>query len=150
MPVVSKDLIKESLFDTLGAGDREWSKKVGLASIALLFRLIEVQLEVGQSIIAECNFYREFDIPKFRLLKEKYTLRTVEVHCAAERQVLVSRMKHRLSSGERHAGHAESPGVHAEVYAALDRGSFEPLNIGDTLVRYPQKVCKQSGGVPSL
>ena len=37
IPFLSKDLIKESLFDSLGTKAREWSKKLGLASIELLF-----------------------------------------------------------------------------------------------------------------
>jgi len=35
---LSKDLFKESLFDSLGGSDREWSRRIGLASTQLLFR----------------------------------------------------------------------------------------------------------------
>ena len=37
MPYLSKDLFKETLFDTLGWDDRGWSQQLGSASMALLF-----------------------------------------------------------------------------------------------------------------
>jgi predicted kinase len=37
VPVVSKDGIKEYLFDTLGSKDREWSQTVGAASMEMLY-----------------------------------------------------------------------------------------------------------------
>ena len=48
LPLFTKDDIKESLFDTLGFQDREWSRKLGLASLVLLFELVERQIEVGR------------------------------------------------------------------------------------------------------
>ena len=45
LPFLSKDAFKESLSDTLGRGDLEWSKKLGVASIMLLFEQIATQLE---------------------------------------------------------------------------------------------------------
>ena len=36
IPYLGKDLIKESLFDSLGTKDREWSVKLGIASIEKL------------------------------------------------------------------------------------------------------------------
>ena len=30
LPLITKDGIKESLFDSLGTGDREWSRKLGI------------------------------------------------------------------------------------------------------------------------
>jgi predicted kinase len=29
LPLISKDVIKEALFDSLGEGDREWSRRLG-------------------------------------------------------------------------------------------------------------------------
>ena len=134
LPGLSKDLIKESLYDTLGTTDREWSRRLGHASMALLFRLIETQLEAGRSAIAESNFYVEFDSPRFERLKARYDFRLVEVHCQTERGVLHRRMKRRSASGERHPGHVETPELYAEFDAALARGSFDPLNVGEALI----------------
>src|SRR5919204_5239031 len=56
LPFLGKDLIKESLFDTLGVGDREWSRKLGRATVELLFVLMESELAAGRSFLVECNF----------------------------------------------------------------------------------------------
>jgi hypothetical protein len=53
IPYLSKDLLKETLLDTLGWSDRDWSRQLGGASIALQLRSAEALLEVGQSIALE-------------------------------------------------------------------------------------------------
>jgi glucokinase len=40
LPVLAKDAIKESLFDTLGIVDRAWSMKLGLASAKTIWALV--------------------------------------------------------------------------------------------------------------
>src|SRR5450759_1043464 len=72
MPFLNKDSIKELLFDSLGWSDREWSKKLGLASYALLYYFLDIQLKAGISLIVESNFHPTFDIEKFHALQEKY------------------------------------------------------------------------------
>jgi hypothetical protein len=37
--MLGKDTIKEALFDTLGTGDRAWSRRLGAASYAVLLAL---------------------------------------------------------------------------------------------------------------
>jgi len=41
LPYLSKDLFKETLFDSLGWQDRAWSQRLGGTSMALLFRSAE-------------------------------------------------------------------------------------------------------------
>ncbi|MDA1096634.1 MAG: hypothetical protein O3B84_05200 [Chloroflexi bacterium] len=65
-PFLNKDLIKESLFDSLGVKDREWSRKLGIASIDLLFGVAEAILVPGNSLVIESNFHREYDPPRVR------------------------------------------------------------------------------------
>jgi predicted kinase len=61
LPFVSRDDIKESLFDSLGWKDREWSKKLGAASYKLLYYFVESQACIGNSIIVESNFMPKLD-----------------------------------------------------------------------------------------
>src|SRR5207249_5608588 len=84
-----KDLIKESLFDTLGVGDREWSRKLGRATIELLFVLMESELAAGRSFLVECNFSTEHATPRFVELKEKYGFEPFQVVCRTEEAVLM-------------------------------------------------------------
>ena len=44
LPLIAKDEIKESLFETLGWGERAWSMKLGGASYEVLMVFLEAQL----------------------------------------------------------------------------------------------------------
>lgn len=71
LPLLSRDDFKECLFDTLGSGwrvagmmtsdtpDREWSKRLGMASYALLWQALETNLSAGVATIVENNFLGE-------------------------------------------------------------------------------------------
>ncbi len=39
LPLITKDTIKEALFDTLGTGDHTWSQRLGAASFQVMFAL---------------------------------------------------------------------------------------------------------------
>ena len=133
IPYLGKDLIKESLFDSLETGDRSWSAKLGVASIELLFELIGCHLDAGQSLIAESNFHRELDGPRFRRLQARHPFMTVEVNCEADRDVLTARLKRREEFGERHRGHLTTTLID-EIDRCLDGGDFRPLALGDAVL----------------
>ncbi len=133
LPLVTKDDIKESLFETLGWNDREWSKKVGYASFILLFEFLERQVEAGKSAIAENAFYPEFDRPRFQRLSSRYKLETFEVHLTADHQVLIDRFENRSGSPERHPGHS-ALGEHESLESKLTEGVFGPLELGGELL----------------
>src|SRR5277367_904766 len=56
LPTLSKDDVKEALFDLPGRGDREWSRLLSEASFAALVRLARTQLTAGLSCILEGNW----------------------------------------------------------------------------------------------
>lgn len=58
LPFFAKDVFKETLFDALGWSDREWSRKLAVASMQLLYTCAAAELEVGRSLVLECNFLR--------------------------------------------------------------------------------------------
>jgi AAA domain len=53
VPLLGKDTIKEALFDTLGTGDRAWSRRLGAASYAVLLALAR---ELPTAVL-DANFY---------------------------------------------------------------------------------------------
>ena len=106
-PFINKDGIKERLFDTLGWSDREWSKKLGIASVDLLYLFAERQLAVGQSFVMESNFHPEFANGEFQALAQKYPFKAVQVECFAEGEILFERFKARALRPDRHPGHVE-------------------------------------------
>src|SRR5919199_1492909 len=83
LPYLSKDLFKEALFDSLGWQDREWSRRVGSASMDLLFRTAAALLDAGRSVALESNFYAAWDTPRLRELGERHGCRFVQVVCYA-------------------------------------------------------------------
>lgn len=111
LPYLSKDLFKETLFDSLGSQDRAWSQRLGGASMALIYRSAEALLAAGQSIALESNFYAAWDTPQFLELGKRYRCQFVQVVCTAPGPVLVERYERRARSGERHPGHTDAAAI---------------------------------------
>lgn len=133
IPFVSKDDIKELMFDGLGWKDREWSKKLGLVSYDLLYYFAEALLRANRSFMIESNFKPEFDNPKFVALKEKYDFNVFQILCKADGDVLFERFKKRSESGQRHAGHVDTAN-YDEFKNTLLSGRCEPLAIRGRII----------------
>ena len=133
IPVIHKDELKETLFDTLGIGDREWSRKLGGASWELLFRIIDGQIAAGRSIIAEANFYPS-GFERIRELRDRYSARVVVVNCTVASEVLLSRYTVRSQSGDRHAGHVVDSSEVARLDDLLRRGFFDPAGLDTEVI----------------
>jgi predicted kinase len=128
LTLLSKDLFKEVLFDELGWSDREWSRRLGSASMALVFRAALVLLEANQSVALEANFYPEWDTKDLQRLAERSGCRFVQVVCTASAQTLVERYRKRSLTGERHPGHTESEALD-ETLARLVNGRWGALDL---------------------
>lgn len=134
LPLFTKDDLKESLFDSLGWSDRAWSRRLGVASIHLLYLVAEHILAAGQPVIVESNFRRDLDTPAFVALRERTPHTTLQVVCTCDREVALARFTARWFAGERHPGHLEGEQI-AELARALDAGEFAPLGVdGDALL----------------
>jgi predicted kinase len=133
MPFLYKDGIKETLFDTLGWSDRAWSRKLGVATYALLFHFVEMELAVGRSLLVESNFDVARAGPPFLALRERYGFRPVQVCCVTEGEVLLERVRSRAATDERHPGHDELANM-AELEPVLLRGRLDPLPLDGALI----------------
>ncbi|MBI3941595.1 MAG: ATP-binding protein [Chloroflexi bacterium] len=134
LPLMTKDIIKESLFETLGWSDRDWSQKLGRASTLLLYQFAEAQLTAGQSCIVECNFHTIWATPEFLELQQRHAFIPIQIVCHTSPQVLVERYQRRAASGERHPGHLDqtlASSLTAADAALWDKG---PLEIGGHLI----------------
>ena len=129
LPYLGKDDIKESLFDSLGTGDRDWSRRLGVATYLLLYQLCETLLEASVSFIVESNFRAEYSTERFRALRERFGFEPVQILCRAERSVLLERYRKRGESGERHAGHLDAI-LHAELTATMGDDDYTFMDIG--------------------
>ena len=134
--VLEKDAVKETLFDAVGEGDGEWSKKLGGATFALLKMLVESHLKAGQSVVVESTFQPEFDAPWLDRLKERFDIDVLELHCHTDADTALSRYSQRIDSDERHAGHLASMTRNAHVEELRERyESYGPITAGDELIR---------------
>jgi predicted kinase len=133
VPFASKDTFKEALYETLGSGD-ELEEQIDAAALAILFRVVEAQLEAGVSVTAESNFDAETDVEPIRRLAASGA-RVVQIHIGGETDALVEKFARRAASGDRHPGHGDEPSDAAELRAKLEAGLWEPLDLPGLLVR---------------
>ena len=103
--VLEKDAIKETLFDALGGGDRDWSRKLGTAAFELLRVLVGSHLRAGQSVVVEANFQLSFEAPWIDRVRSEYDVDVLELHCHTDLETALGRVARRDDSGERHAAH---------------------------------------------
>ena len=130
LPLIGRDDIKESLYNSLGYKDREWSKKLGIASYNILYLFIEQLLANQQSLITESNLKSAIDTAKLLNLKSKYQFNLLQIHCYTSVEIALQRFKNRAISGERHPGHADCL-IYEEMETNWRRGGYEILAICD-------------------
>jgi predicted kinase len=139
IPHVARDAIKENLFDTLGTGDREWSRQLGRASWSLLLRVMDWVLATGGPALVENNFLPDAG-DEIRQYLRDHRYRAVEVVCEAPTDVLLERFRNRAQDGSRHPGHVDHIPARLEEFrlslerrpAAIGGLGLGPVQIVDT------------------
>ncbi|MNH50064.1 hypothetical protein D3C73_16690 [compost metagenome] len=119
--LVSKDGIKEFLFDTQPTGDRDWSRVLGKASIGAMYEIAKVFLASGRHVILESAFhplYAREDI-------QKLNADVLEIYCHCNTEELIKRFKIRAST-DRHPGHLDDR-INYDVESIKQ---FQPINVG--------------------
>lgn len=133
LPLLSRDAIKEALFDALGYGDRLQSQRFGAAAAAVLFTQLTDILGAGASCLAESNFRRTHSSDDFRRLVKDTGARVIQVQLTADGPTLLKRFVARSATAERHPGHGDQNNLD-EFTAELLAGAYEPLDVpGDIL-----------------
>jgi predicted kinase len=96
-PLISKDVVKEALFDSLGTGDLQWSQQLGRASHVVMYSLAALIPRV----ILEAHFQRGIAEPELLALNR----RIVQVYCRCPVDLAANRYRRRIDDPGRHAGH---------------------------------------------
>lgn len=125
LPFLSKDTIKEALFDELGTGDRLWSRRLGRASVAALYRLAAN----FPSAVIDSVFYRDVSVDDLLSLRKPL----IEVHCECSPELAIARFQQRAET-HRHTGHRD----HHQPLDKLEQLVHEasaPLDLGGSLLR---------------
>jgi len=124
LPLFSKDIIKEALFDELGTGDRLWARRLGRASITTLYRLAAQ----SPAAVLEAVFHREAAISDLKELGKPL----IEVHCRCEPDLALARFDERATS-DRHPGHLDVRQPRNKL-AELVQDGTTPLGLGGPLL----------------
>ncbi|MFI6030854.1 AAA family ATPase [Amycolatopsis magusensis] len=128
LPLYSRDVIKEALFDTLGWSDRQRSKELGAASAAVLFAQLTATLGAGASCLVESNYRRSLASADFQQLITTTGARPLQIQCVTDGEVLLRRFTDRAATIDRHPGHGDDHNVD-EFRADLLTGRYEPLDL---------------------
>lgn len=104
LPVISKDKIKELLYDTIGFCSREEKVMLGLAGMNIMYYMAEQLMKRGQSFILENNFE---NVSKGGLVAilEKYSYKAITVTLTGDYEKIYQRFLKRNDSPDRHRGH---------------------------------------------
>ena len=120
LPLLARDSIKETLWDSLGAGDLAWSRKLGAASAEVFWRLAGE----ARAAVLDNFFHRAF---AYRL--EALPGPLVEVHCACPGELALDRYQSR----QRHPCHFDlTYGV--EQFDTWMRTDSAALDLGGPLL----------------
>jgi predicted kinase len=107
VPYLSKDGLKEVLFDSLGWDDALLADRLNAASYELLYHVLGVLMPGGNALLVESNFRPEVASARLRRLAAEHGYQTLQVYCSAPPEVLVERFRQRWTGGERHPGHGD-------------------------------------------
>jgi predicted kinase len=106
LPLVTKDDVKESLANVVGAVDLEGSRRLGAAAYAVMRAIAARSLAAGTSLVLEANFHRERSMPWLPELLRVGDGRFVLCHTLPE--VVRARFVARMAAGSRHPVHLDA------------------------------------------
>lgn len=130
IPLLSKDVIKEALFDELGIGDRLWSRRMGRASMAVLYRIAATT----PAAVIEAVFHRDVSISDLKALDKPL----IELHCQLDPELAIERFEQRADH-ERHPGHLDSRQPRNKLEELVEEGC-RPLGLGGPLLEVDTTV----------
>ncbi len=119
-PLLEKDAFKEPLFDALGTGDEDWSRRLSELAFAAQFAAARALLEAGASVVLAGNFRREPHGSEVAAIARACGAEIRQVACVAPPALLAERDRAREREGGRHPGHRDGGRAPAlELYAPL-------------------------------
>ena len=104
LPVISKDRIKEFLFDHVGFQSREEKVNLGIASMDIMYYIAEQLMKAGQPFILENNF-EYLSEHGIKTLVAKYQYSVLTITLTGDHKVIYQRFLERDLSLDRHRGH---------------------------------------------
>ncbi len=104
LPVISKDTVKELLFDNVGFQSRAEKVKLGITGMEIMYYVAGQLMKAGQPFILENNF--EYSSEQgMKSLLEKYQYSALTITLTGDYKVIYQRFLKRENSPDRHRGH---------------------------------------------
>lgn len=124
---LTKDDIKERSFSRLDNIDRETSRQIGRAATVALYSFAETMLAENRTVAIESAFHAAYARKDIADMLQRTNAQLLEIYCVCDETLRLDRIKRRWESGERHAGHQDTPlhvvgGSEVAMYQALDIG----------------------------
>ena len=129
LPLLIKDDIKDAAFDSLGWSDRDWSKKIGGMSFAVMYRLLEAQLALGLSLVVETAFNPKMDSLNFKGIQQRLPFKPIQICLTADHEVLFRRFIERAQGPDRHPGHVDENADREGFLRRLSEPPYSALKI---------------------
>lgn len=133
LPVISKDAVKELLFDNVGFRSREEKVKLGTASMEIMYYAAGQLMRTGQPFILENNFEYSSEHGIKNLL-EKYHYSALTITLTGDYRAIYQRFLEREKSPDRHRGHVVN-----DRYPEEKEGN--PKELKSTSISYENYVC---------
>ena len=128
IPCISKDSIKERLFDTVGFKSRAEKIVLNDAATGEMFYFAEVLMKRKGVFILECNFEKESK-KQIADLIAKYKYKCITAFLSGNHRIIYERFERRNESGDRHPGHVINDcyprNVRESDFAAMSFEDFE-------------------------
>lgn len=139
LPVISKDTIKELLFDHVGFQSREEKVNLGIASMEIMYYVAGQFMKAGQSFILENNFEHSSE-HGIKALLTKYPYSVLTITLTGDYKIIYQRFLERESSPSRHRGHIVN-----DCYP--EKKESNPKKLKETSISYENYVngIKQRG-----
>ena len=107
LPLIAKDLIKETLMSVLPVPDVDTSKTIGRAAVEVMYAVASA---AAGGAVLEANFHRSVSRGEITALPGQ----TIEVFCNCARDVALARYRER--SQHRHSGHFDERRADDELW----------------------------------
>lgn len=104
IPLLSKDSIKEILFDDLGFNSRDEKNQLGIAAMNMMYYAAEQMMKIHLPFILENNF-EDISVPQLMKILERNHYYGITLRLTGNPNVLYQRFAARDLSPERHRGH---------------------------------------------
>lgn len=132
---MTKDMIKETVYDSAGWADRDWSRRLGTAASALLWMFAHSLISQGQDCLIEANFRASLATKELDHLASTLRFTSAQIFVTAAPAVLAERFRIRARSQTRHPGHLDAELQHEYSEGSIPEDQLCPIPGTNRLIR---------------